>query len=112
MCGIFGISSKEDVGALLIKGLKRLEYRGYDSCGMVVLDGDGLLVMRKGAGEVDVVRREERFEELPAPVYVRGFVTAYAQALGLDGRRVAQGYMAHLEAARSQTRRGRLLGRK
>ncbi len=64
MCGIFGIASKEDVGPLLIEGLRRLEYRGYDSCGMVVLDGEGMLMLRKGAGEVDVVRREERFEEL------------------------------------------------
>ena len=55
---------------------------------------------------------EEKFDQLPPAVYVRGFVSAYARALGLDGKRVAHGYMAHLEAAGGQTRRGRLLGRK
>jgi flagellar biosynthesis protein FlhG len=55
---------------------------------------------------------EEKFDQLPAAVYVRGFVSAYARALGLDGKRVAHGYMAHLEATEGQTRRGRLLGRK
>jgi flagellar biosynthesis protein FlhG len=40
---------------------------------------------------------EERFSELPAPVYVRGFVSAYASCVGLDARRVAASYMHRLE---------------
>ncbi len=64
MCGIFGITSKTDVAALLFTGLERLEYRGYDSCGVALLDGASTLAYRKGAGEVSVVRREERFDEL------------------------------------------------
>jgi len=36
---------------------------------------------------------EERFSDLPAEVYVRGFVTAYASYVGLDAKRVAAGYM-------------------
>ncbi len=40
---------------------------------------------------------EERFSELPAPVYVRGFVSAYATCVGLDARRVAASYMHRLE---------------
>jgi cytoskeletal protein RodZ len=36
---------------------------------------------------------EERFSELPAQVYVRGFVTAYASCVGLDPKRVAASYM-------------------
>lgn len=43
----------------------------------------------------------EAFEELPALVYVRGFVTAYARAIGLDTRRVVASYMARVEAART-----------
>ena len=39
---------------------------------------------------------EERFSELPAPVYVRGFVAAYATCLGLDASRVAASYMQRL----------------
>jgi hypothetical protein len=43
---------------------------------------------------------------------VRGFVTAYARAIGLDPKRVASGYMARLEEARNSPRRTGLLGRK
>jgi flagellar biosynthesis protein FlhG len=43
---------------------------------------------------------EERFSELPAAVYVRGFVSAYASCLGLDARRVAASYVRRLEEER------------
>ena len=43
---------------------------------------------------------EERFEALPAAVYVRGFVSAYARCLGLDAGRVANDYLERLQAAR------------
>ncbi len=39
MCGIVGAISRRDVVPILIEGLKRLEYRGYDSAGVAVLDG-------------------------------------------------------------------------
>ncbi|MGH0031542.1 MAG: helix-turn-helix domain-containing protein [Myxococcota bacterium] len=44
---------------------------------------------------------EERFEDLPAAVYVRGFVMGYASCVGLDPKRVAQSYMPRYEASRS-----------
>lgn len=48
---------------------------------------------------------EEKFEDLPAPVYVRGFVGAYARYIGLDSERVVASYMKRLEVApRSQAR--------
>jgi flagellar biosynthesis protein FlhG len=40
---------------------------------------------------------EEKFQDLPAPVYVRGFVGAYARCIGLDPERVVSGYMKRLE---------------
>jgi len=43
---------------------------------------------------------EERFSELPAAVYVRGFVMAYASCVGLDPKRVAAGYMRRFREAR------------
>jgi flagellar biosynthesis protein FlhG len=52
---------------------------------------------------------EERFSELPAPVYVRGFVTAYANSVGLDGKRVAASYMRNFETETAGSRRGRFL---
>jgi len=50
---------------------------------------------------------EERYDALPAAVYVRGFVQAYADCLGLDGRAVARGYLEGYEAARSRGPRAR-----
>jgi cytoskeletal protein RodZ len=48
---------------------------------------------------------EGRFAELPARVYVRGFVAAYASSIGLDPNRVAGSYMKGYEAARPEHRR-------
>src|SRR5437660_4632183 len=39
MCGIVGAIAKRNIVPILIEGLKRLEYRGYDSAGVAVLDG-------------------------------------------------------------------------
>jgi curved DNA-binding protein CbpA len=52
---------------------------------------------------------EERFSELPARVYVRGFVMGYAGCIGLDPRAVSEGYMARYdrEAQQRQRRNGR-----
>jgi curved DNA-binding protein CbpA len=49
----------------------------------------------------------EQWTDLPAPVYVRGFVVAYAQCLGLDTKRVARSYMARFEEGREGRRKGR-----
>jgi glucosamine--fructose-6-phosphate aminotransferase (isomerizing) len=40
MCGIVGAVAQRDVVPILVEGLRRLEYRGYDSCGVAVLDGE------------------------------------------------------------------------
>ena len=40
---------------------------------------------------------EDRFALLPPPVYLRGFLQEYARLLGLDGRAVADGYLAHVK---------------
>ena len=50
---------------------------------------------------------EERFEELPAAVYVRGFVMGYASCIGLDPSRVAKSYMRRFQDAPENPRRGR-----
>ncbi len=43
MCGIVGAVAQRNVEGILLEGLKRLEYRGYDSAGMAVLAADGSL---------------------------------------------------------------------
>ena len=56
MCGIVGYVGPRQSQAVLISGLSRLEYRGYDSAGIAVIDGDGGLGMRKRAGKLKVLR--------------------------------------------------------
>ena len=48
MCGIVGAIASRDIVAVLTEGLKRLEYRGYDSAGIAVLDGGIRRVRRVG----------------------------------------------------------------
>ena len=52
MCGIVGASAQRNVTGILIEGLKRLEYRGYDSAGVSVLDRNNEIQIRKNAGKV------------------------------------------------------------
>ena len=51
MCGIIGIIGKADAAPLLIEGLKRLEYRGYDSAGIATLV-DGGIDRRRAKGKI------------------------------------------------------------
>ncbi len=47
MCGIVGAASTRNVRGILLEGLKRLEYRGYDSAGVCLKQGDGLVRIRE-----------------------------------------------------------------
>ncbi|MCH8532334.1 MAG: glutamine--fructose-6-phosphate transaminase (isomerizing) [Saccharospirillum sp.] len=47
MCGIVGAVAQRDVAEILIEGLRRLEYRGYDSAGVAIIDGDQLNRIRR-----------------------------------------------------------------
>jgi len=53
---------------------------------------------------------DENFGELPAEVYVRGFVTAYAKMIGLDPQFVVPSYMTRLQESRQQNQKSRFLG--
>jgi len=52
MCGIIGYIGKKNAAPILLEGLRRLEYRGYDSAGVAIAD-DGILVLRKKLGKID-----------------------------------------------------------
>ncbi|MCO7518653.1 MULTISPECIES: glutamine--fructose-6-phosphate transaminase (isomerizing) [unclassified Pseudomonas] len=52
MCGIVGAVAERNITAILIEGLKRLEYRGYDSAGLAVLTAQGGLERRRRIGKV------------------------------------------------------------
>jgi glutamine---fructose-6-phosphate transaminase (isomerizing) len=57
MCGIVGYAGRHQALPVLLAGLRRLEYRGYDSAGVAVLDGDQIQVVRK-AGKLEVLEGE------------------------------------------------------
>src|SRR5215210_6418860 len=64
MCGIVGIVGKADVAQRLFDGLKRLEYRGYDSAGICTIEG-GQLLRRRAEGKLDNLARELKANPLP-----------------------------------------------
>ena len=61
MCGIVGYIGKANAPKVLINGLRRLEYRGYDSAGLAVLDDDRIIVS-KAAGKVAILNERTRSE--------------------------------------------------
>ena len=67
MCGIIGIVGKEDVADRLVDGLRRMEYRGYDSAGVCTLD-NGALVRRRAQGKL--ANLVTVLETSPAPGFV------------------------------------------
>jgi glucosamine--fructose-6-phosphate aminotransferase (isomerizing) len=62
MCGIAGIISVRNVSDRLLRSIKNLEYRGYDSCGVAIL-GKDRIEMRKEVGTVEEVDRKEKLAE-------------------------------------------------
>jgi glucosamine--fructose-6-phosphate aminotransferase (isomerizing) len=57
MCGIIGIVGKEQVAERLVDGLRRMEYRGYDSAGVCTVH-DGQLIRRRAPGKLNNLVRE------------------------------------------------------
>ncbi len=55
MCGIMGSTSHRDISKVLLEGLRRLEYRGYDSAGIAVIDNNGRLKRLRIQGKVQAL---------------------------------------------------------
>ena len=64
MCSIIGYKGNEHASSVLIEGLKKMEYRGYDSVGIATIKS-GKLLMRKGVGKVAEVNKSLKLDELP-----------------------------------------------
>ena len=72
MCGIVGAIAGRNVVPVLTEGLKRLEYRGYDSAGIAILDGSMRRVRR--IGRVSEMEAAVRAENLAESIACLGFV--------------------------------------
>jgi curved DNA-binding protein CbpA len=100
--------------------LEMAEFAHIDD-GIGEFDGDRLRHFRiRGGMEIEDIARvtkispaylrfieEERFADLPDSVYVRGFVTAYADCVGLEGKDVASSYMKRFDKDHGERRKGR-----
>ncbi len=64
MCGIVGAVAKKDICPVLLEGLQRLEYRGYDSAGFAVIDSDKKLQRIRIKGKVEKLQEQYRLSPL------------------------------------------------
>lgn len=69
MCGIVGYIGQQQAAPLIVNGLKRLEYRGYDSAGVCIVSGDGLTIGKK-AGKVSELEKTFLPDTIPGMVGV------------------------------------------
>ncbi|MEM1923096.1 MAG: glutamine--fructose-6-phosphate aminotransferase, partial [Nitrososphaerota archaeon] len=67
MCGIVGYAGTESAAPILLRALKRLEYRGYDSAGVATLHA-GEVVVSKDAGRVDEINARLKLDSMPGTV--------------------------------------------
>ena len=62
MCGIVAAAARREVSEILLEGLRRLEYRGYDSAGMALLDNERNLLLHKQLGRVAELERAQQLQ--------------------------------------------------
>ncbi|QIB65588.1 glutamine--fructose-6-phosphate transaminase (isomerizing) [Kineobactrum salinum] len=62
MCGIVAATARREVSEILLEGLRRLEYRGYDSAGMALIDNERNLLLHKRQGKVAELEQAQQLE--------------------------------------------------
>ncbi len=67
MCGIIGYIGKKPAAPILLQGLRRLEYRGYDSAGMAISNGETIARIRS-VGKIDSLSEKMKTVEIPGTV--------------------------------------------
>jgi glucosamine--fructose-6-phosphate aminotransferase (isomerizing) len=96
MCGIVGAAAKRPIAELLIDGLKKLEYRGYDSAGIAVIDEQNQLKRMRVAGKVREL--ENALEAHPFDGHVGIAHTRWATH-GVPSEKNAHPFISHNEFA-------------
>ncbi|MGE5097164.1 MAG: glutamine--fructose-6-phosphate transaminase (isomerizing) [Betaproteobacteria bacterium] len=115
MCGIVGAIANRDVVPLLTEGLKRLEYRGYDSAGIAVLDGGIRRVRRVGrVAEMESAVRAEKLQGIVGIAHTRwathGGVTEPNAHPHVSSNEIAVVHNGIIENHEEQRQRLRALG--
>ncbi|MEM6302514.1 MAG: glutamine--fructose-6-phosphate transaminase (isomerizing) [Pseudomonadota bacterium] len=64
MCGIVAATARREVSEILLEGLRRLEYRGYDSAGMALIDNEDQLQLHKYQGKVAALEEAQRLNPI------------------------------------------------
>ena len=67
MCSIIGYSGKNSAAPILVKGLQKMEYRGYDSVG-IATESENKIVVKKGVGRVVEVSNAKQLDKLPGNI--------------------------------------------
>jgi glucosamine--fructose-6-phosphate aminotransferase (isomerizing) len=97
MCGIVGYVGHRPALEVVLEGLRRLEYRGYDSAGVAVLDG-AELVMEKRAGRIENLDKALAFEH---PAGIAGSTAIGHTRWATHGAPTDRNAHPHLDAANS-----------
>jgi glutamine---fructose-6-phosphate transaminase (isomerizing) len=92
MCGIVGAVAERDIVPILMEGLKRLEYRGYDSAGIAVLNGSGHLTRLRTVGKVRML--DDALEQHPTTGKIGIAHTRWATH-GVPSERNAHPHISH-----------------
>ena len=114
MCGIVGAIAGRDVVPILIEGLRRLEYRGYDSTGVAVVDGERGLRLQRAVGKVVQLSDRLKAEPIAGPLGIahsrwatHGGVTEANAHPHVSGGRIAvihNGIIENYEKLRNELR--------
>jgi glucosamine--fructose-6-phosphate aminotransferase (isomerizing) len=70
MCGIIGAVAQRDISDILLEGLRRLEYRGYDSAGLVTIDKNGEMKRLRTEGKVQSLINKVQEDPIPGQIGV------------------------------------------
>src|SRR5688572_2072415 len=71
MCGIVGAAARRDIVPILVEGLRRLEYRGYDSCGVAMLRDGAIDLVRTVSRVSDLASRLKKVEGMTGIAHTR-----------------------------------------
>ena len=77
MCGIVGFVGKHQAAPVLLEGLSKLEYRGYDSAGIAVRDGKNMAEVVKAVGRLKNLEEKMKAAQVGSPAEIRAKIKEF-----------------------------------